>query len=267
MWQGFLEQKEALVQLMVKFDLICEKPVERLQQEQQDGVDTEVMNETEKVGKKRYYVPSRLTSHFPQKDFDQIKLSTDFYVDFRGFLTDGLFHRLMVRAVRWIGDRNGEPVNLYHRHISLMVDEEHHALIEMLPRHETTIKVTVFRGAVAGSDHDGDSHKPPAPSAVKEVMDFVTETHDSLRQQYARRIEYDVRFMCPSPNCSEKKPLKDCFKGKSLKCGLHHISTAAIKFKFGMSEEGVESGNKSPVNHLNTIEFILLQVAIWNGVN
>ncbi|XP_030844830.1 uncharacterized protein LOC105443545 [Strongylocentrotus purpuratus] len=154
----------------------------------------------------------------------------------------------MVRAVRWIGDRNGEPVNLYHRHISLMVDEEHHALIEMLPRHETTIKVTVFRGAVAGSDHDGDSHKPPAPSAVKEVMDFVTETHDSLRQQYARRIEYDVRFMCPSPNCSEKKPLKDCFKGKSLKCGLHHISTAAIKFKFGMSEEGVESGNKSPVN-------------------
>lgn len=42
MWGGFLDHKEALVQLMVKFDLICEAPVERLQQEQQDEADTEV---------------------------------------------------------------------------------------------------------------------------------------------------------------------------------------------------------------------------------
>ncbi|XP_030844811.1 probable serine/threonine-protein kinase roco6 [Strongylocentrotus purpuratus] len=42
MWQGFLEQKEALVKLMTKFDLVCEAPVERLQQEQHYDVDTEV---------------------------------------------------------------------------------------------------------------------------------------------------------------------------------------------------------------------------------
>ena len=42
MWEGFLEKKEALVELMAKFDLICEVPVERLQQDQQDAVDTEV---------------------------------------------------------------------------------------------------------------------------------------------------------------------------------------------------------------------------------
>eukprot|EP00057_Strongylocentrotus_purpuratus_P016323 XP_011670797.1 PREDICTED: probable serine/threonine-protein kinase roco11 [Strongylocentrotus purpuratus] len=169
MWQSFLEQKEALVKLMAKFDLICEAPVERLQQEQQDEVDTEVSNETEKVVKKRYYVPSRLTSPCPQEEIERIKSSTDFYVDFRGFLPDGLFHRLMARAVRWMGERDGEPVNLFYRHISLMFDEEHHALLEMKPPHEATIKVTVYRGAVADSDHNGDSHKPPAPSAVKEA--------------------------------------------------------------------------------------------------
>ena len=42
MWQGFLEQKEALVELMAKFDLICEAPAKRLQQEQQDRIDSEV---------------------------------------------------------------------------------------------------------------------------------------------------------------------------------------------------------------------------------
>ncbi|XP_030850187.1 uncharacterized protein LOC105446680 [Strongylocentrotus purpuratus] len=236
MWQGFSEHKKALVQLMAKFDLICEAPVERLQQEQQDGVDTE----------KRYYVPSRLTSEFPPDEFAQIKTSTDFYVDFRGFLPDGLFHRLMTRAVRWMDERNGVPVNLFHRHISLMVDEVHCALLEMLPPLEATIKVTVFRGAVADSDHDGDSHKPPAPSAVREVMDFVTETLDSLRQHWARMIEYDVCFLCPK--CSMKKLLKDCYKGMSLNCGIHIIPTAAIRFKFGMSVEGVEPGNESPIS-------------------
>eukprot|EP00057_Strongylocentrotus_purpuratus_P010616 XP_011665090.1 PREDICTED: uncharacterized protein LOC100889302 [Strongylocentrotus purpuratus] len=235
MWQGFLGQKEALVKLMAKFDLICEAPVERLQQAQQDGVDTEVSNATGKVVKKRYYVPSRLTSHCSPEEIAQIKSSTDFYVDFRGFLTDGLFHRLMTRAVRWMGERDGQPVNLFYRHISLMVDEEHHALLEMLPPREATIKVTVFKGTFADSDHDGDNHQPPAPSAVKEVMDFVTETLDSLIQHWARRIEYDVRFMCPRPNCSEKKALKDC-KGMSLKCGLHNIRTAPIKFKFGITK-------------------------------
>ncbi|XP_030831180.1 uncharacterized protein LOC100889840 isoform X2 [Strongylocentrotus purpuratus] len=239
MWQGFLEHKEALVKLMAKFDLICEAPVERLQQEQQDGVDTEVSNETEKVGNKRYYVPSRLTSHCPPEEIAQIKSSTDFYVDFQRFLPDGLFHRLMTRAVRWMDERDGKPVNLFHRHISLMVDEVHHALLEMLPPLEATIKVTVFRGPVADADHDGDSRKPPAPSAVKEVMDFVTETLDSLIQLWARRIEYDVCFLCPK--CSKKMLLKDCYKGMSLKCVLHNIPTAAIKFKFGIT--GVSLAN------------------------
>eukprot|EP00057_Strongylocentrotus_purpuratus_P029615 XP_011684089.1 PREDICTED: probable serine/threonine-protein kinase roco11 [Strongylocentrotus purpuratus] len=46
MWQSFLEKKETLVELMAKFDLICEAPVERRQQEQQDGVDTKCPFET-----------------------------------------------------------------------------------------------------------------------------------------------------------------------------------------------------------------------------
>ena len=64
-------------------------------------------------------------------------------------------------------------------------------------------------------------------------MDFITQTLDSLIQQWARRIKYNVLFLCPS--CSKKKMLKDCFKGMSLKCGLHNINTAAIKYKFGRS--------------------------------
>eukprot|EP00057_Strongylocentrotus_purpuratus_P016591 XP_011671065.1 PREDICTED: uncharacterized protein LOC100888891 [Strongylocentrotus purpuratus] len=245
MWRQFSEQKEFLVELMAKFDLICEAPVEQLQQEQQDGLDAEVSNETEKVVKKRYYVPSRITSHCSQEEIGQIKSSQDFYVDFRGFLPDGLFHRLMARAVRWMGERDEEPVNLFYRHISLMVDEVHHALLEMSPPCEATIKVTVFRGAVADSDHDGNSRKPPAPSAVKKVVDFLARTLYSLGQHWAERIKYDFCFLCPK--CCKKKLLQDCFKRKSLQCGLHSIPTAAVKSKFGMSEEGVGSGNEGPM--------------------
>eukprot|EP00057_Strongylocentrotus_purpuratus_P013660 XP_011668134.1 PREDICTED: uncharacterized protein LOC100891028 [Strongylocentrotus purpuratus] len=245
MWRQFSEQKEFLIELMAKFDLVCEAPVQQLQQEQQDGVDTEVSNETEKVVKKRYYVPSRITSHCSQEEIGEIKGSLDCYVDFGGFLPDGLFHRLMARAVRWMGERDGEPVNLFYRHISLMVDEEHHALLQMSTPCEATIKVTVFRGAVADSDHDGDSRKPPAPSAVKKVMDFVKRTLESLRQHWAERIKYDFCFLCPK--CSKKKSFQNCLKRKSLQCGLHSIPTAAVKSKFGMSEEGVESWNESPM--------------------
>eukprot|EP00057_Strongylocentrotus_purpuratus_P028956 XP_011683430.1 PREDICTED: uncharacterized protein LOC105447282 [Strongylocentrotus purpuratus] len=149
----------------------------------------------------------------------------------------------MTRAVRWMGERDGEPVDLYYRHISLMIDEVHHALLEMLPPQKATIKVTVFQGAVANSDHNGDSPKPPAPCAVKEVKDFVERTLDDLIGHWARRIEYDICFLCPK--CSKKKLLKDCFKRKSLKCGVHVIDTDAVKSRFGLTEASLKNRNST----------------------
>ncbi|XP_063960574.1 uncharacterized protein LOC129268896 [Lytechinus pictus] len=245
MWKGFLEQKEALVQLMAKFDLICEAPVEQLQPGEEEKGDVEVSDDAERNIKKRYYVPSRLSSHCSPEEIGQIKSSTDFYVDFRGFLPDGLFHRLMTRAVRWMTEKDGESVILFYRQISLMVDDEHHALLEMLPPHQATIKVTVFQAAVADSDGENDNHQPPSPSAVKDVMDFVTRTLDSLRQHWAKRIQYDICFLCP--RCSKKKLFQDCFKRKSLQCGLHRIPTTSVKSKFGIPQEGVDSGTESPM--------------------
>ncbi|XP_041471495.1 uncharacterized protein LOC121420992 isoform X3 [Lytechinus variegatus] len=246
MWKGFLEQKEALVQLMAKFDLICEAPVEQLQPEEElEKGDVEVSDDTERNMKKRYYVPSRLSSRCSPEEIGQIKSSTDFYVDFRGFLPDGLFHRLMTRAVRWMTEKDGESVILFYRQISLMVDDEHHALLEMLPPHQATIKVTVFQAAVADPDDESDNYQPPSPSAVKDVMDFVTRTLDNLRQHWAKRIQYDICFLCPK--CSKRKLFQDCFKRKSLQCGLHRIPTNSVKSKFGITEEGVDSGTESPM--------------------
>ena len=42
MWQDFLEQKEALIEIMAKFDLICDVPAQRPKQEQQNRRDSEV---------------------------------------------------------------------------------------------------------------------------------------------------------------------------------------------------------------------------------
>ncbi|XP_030845163.1 uncharacterized protein LOC100891856 [Strongylocentrotus purpuratus] len=185
MWQDNKEPKEILVKLMDKFDLICDATVEAPVEAPVDGEVTEVSNETEKE-KKCYYVPSRLKAHRSPKEIPQIK-STDFYVDFGGFLPDGLFHRLMTRAVRWKGKRKRETVKLFYRQIQIPLDNKHQAYLEMLPPPEATIKVTVFREVVDGS---WDSHQPPAPNVVKKVSSSTGwfQLQHNSNEQRRRRI-------------------------------------------------------------------------------
>ncbi|XP_063957362.1 probable serine/threonine-protein kinase roco4 [Lytechinus pictus] len=232
MWTGFLEQKEALVQLMAKFDLICEAPVmpgEQFQPEEEKTRYSKVSDDAERDIKKRYYVPSRFSARCSPEDIGQIKSSTDFYIDFRGFLPDGLFHRLMTRAVRWMMETYNQSVNsLFYRQITIMIGKQHLAKLEMLPPHEATIKVTVYQY----SGKESDNHQLPAPSAVKDVMDFVIRTLDSLCEQWAKGIRYDICVLCPI--CTEMKlRLQECFKQEELLCGSHVVTTSEVKSKFG----------------------------------
>ncbi|XP_072172337.1 uncharacterized protein [Diadema setosum] len=246
MWEGFLEQKGALVQLMAKFDLICEAPPLKPESTMSDGEET--MDDRSVM--KQYYVPSRLTPSCSREDIGQIdkKSSLEFYVDFHGFLPDGLFHRLMTRTVRWIDDEGGEPVLLFYRQISLMPDDYHQVLLEMLPPHEAAIKITVFRADIADPEDDaGISHvtDPPKPDVVKRVMTFLTDTLASIRRQMAKRIQYDVCFACP--RCGKKKTFKEGSKKQSLRCGMHAIRVASVWAKFGMEHSGSVEGSESPL--------------------
>ncbi|XP_071500461.1 uncharacterized protein [Diadema antillarum] len=246
MWEGFLEQKGALVQLMAKFDLICEAPPLKPESTMSDGEETM----EDRPVMKQYYVPSRLTPSCSREDIGQIdkKSSLEFYVDFRGFLPDGLFHRLMTRTVRWIDDEGGEPVLLFYRQISLMPDDVHQVLLEMLPPHEAAIKIIVFRADIADPEDDaGVSHvtDPPKPDVVKRVMTFLTDTLASIRRQMAKRIQYDVCFACPK--CGKKKTFKEGSKKRSLRCGMHVIPVASVWSKFGMEHSGAVVGSESPL--------------------
>ena len=62
-------------------------------------------------------------------------------------------------------------------------------------------------------------------------MTFVTDALASLRRHWAKRIQYDVCFSCPK--CGKRKPLKDCLKKKSLRCGMHIIAAESVRAKFG----------------------------------
>ncbi|XP_033121202.1 uncharacterized protein LOC117120295, partial [Anneissia japonica] len=105
MWHDFLDQLEGLLQLMQKFDLLCVKA--------QSSEMPAVVGSPEE-GNRLFYVPSLLKK---QEDemmcMDQLMKSKSvviLYIDFNGFLPEGLFYRLLVRLVQWSQHQGGyEP--------------------------------------------------------------------------------------------------------------------------------------------------------------
>ena len=56
-------------------------------------------------------------------------------------ITDGLFHRILTRAVRWCQEQGGREPRLFYRRARFYVNEEHDALLEMAPARYARIKV------------------------------------------------------------------------------------------------------------------------------
>ena len=55
----------------------------------------------------------------------------------------GLFHRFMCRVARCKDVSAGQSVDLYYRQIFMPVDDDHQALMEMLPAPESKVKVGI----------------------------------------------------------------------------------------------------------------------------
>ena len=54
---------------------------------------------------------------------------------------DGLFHRIITRAIRWSQECGGHEPQLYYRKSKFYLDNEHDYVLEMAPLHFARISV------------------------------------------------------------------------------------------------------------------------------
>ncbi|NP_001161599.1 neuralized PATS1 [Saccoglossus kowalevskii] len=222
MWRDILEQKNALLGLMEKFDLLCERmPPKQLNEDARNNWE------------KSYYVPSRLRNH-PNKEelITMTKTNAVFYLTFGGFLPDGLFHRMLTRAVRYSQEQGGHEPKLYHREARFYLDEDHDFALEMSPIRHARIKVTVMHvGFFDADDSEEIPDQPPKPEACAKVRHFLDSTLADLREMWIKRIKYEFSVACP---CGSKKDehflnLDQCLNNKVVLCDHRRIKTNSFK--------------------------------------
>ncbi len=60
------------------------------------------------------------------------------------FLLDGLFHRILTRAIRWSQECGGHEPQLFYRKAKFYLDPEHDYVLEMAPLHFARITVSLL---------------------------------------------------------------------------------------------------------------------------
>ncbi|XP_072025629.1 LOW QUALITY PROTEIN: uncharacterized protein [Amphiura filiformis] len=190
MWREIMEQKPALIGLMEKFDLLCERIPPKKSKSKS----------TQSSAGKSFFVPCRLREGPNREDLlaDAKKYIT-FYLTFGGFLPDGLFHRILTRAVRWSQEQGGREPKLYYRQARFFVDDSHDFVLEMAPARYARLKLTILRVDVYDDADDGTKHiqgDTVNPNAVAKVRHFIDSTLMDLRKMWMKRIQFEFSVQC-----------------------------------------------------------------------
>ena len=100
------EERVFLLDLMEKFDLLCAK------RNLLPGSRSFIANNRVDA----YFVPLRLRAKSSDLRPKHHLHKTSFFLDFHGFLPEGLFHRLLTRVIKWAQERgDAEPQIRFHQ--------------------------------------------------------------------------------------------------------------------------------------------------------
>ncbi|XP_038061121.1 uncharacterized protein LOC119731908 [Patiria miniata] len=262
MWQDILEHKQALLDLMDKFDLLCKRFDEPREEEKSSTASATATQP--RPTNASYYVPSMLrqqTSRSLQLETTENN-SNVFYVDFKEFLPDGLFHRLVVRALRWSQDLGGaksaNPLLLCDQ-ANVYVDDHHKFALQMVHQSNLAyIKVSVMRVEV----YPPPRHvKAPSGDVTCKVKDFVEEHLQDLKTMWIKRINYCISVQCPDKKVFHFLPLNECMAKPEVVCHFEKshvvIKTDEIQAMFkeeSSEEEASAPEDKQPFNDIHLRE-------------
>ncbi|ESP05512.1 hypothetical protein LOTGIDRAFT_152367 [Lottia gigantea] len=250
LWHDALSQKYMLLGLMEKFDLIC--------------VRIPPQGQSHREEYRTYYVPMRLRS---SKQTEQCLYSKNihnvtFYLDFNGFLPDGLFYRILTRATRWSQDNGGRDPYLFKHSARFYVDSEHDFVLEMSPK-EHNIKVIVIREVDLSNELTTTTLS--MPSVCAKVRNFLESTLCDLRAMWMKRIAYKTcvvcpcekkclihdQLYCPHHTCQHFLDLDECLTNKIVCCDHRRIKTEQYQKWFPSS---THSEFKAPILSVKSLE-------------
>ncbi|XP_022111632.1 probable serine/threonine-protein kinase roco8 [Acanthaster planci] len=253
MWRDILSHKKALLDLMDKFDLLCE----RTDQPQEEACSSPAASTVSSIKFQRqhshaspedmvsYYVPSMLrrqTSHSSQPESAKQKNASVFCVDFHGFLPDGLFHRLVVRALRWSQTLGGTHPSLKYDQASFFVNDQHEFVLQLVRKKDLAyLKVTVKRAQFVQTrrkrrpkEEKIHVKKSPSSDVTCKVHRFVEENLQNLKDMWIKRIDYCISVLCLNNKhkMPHLLPLDECLKKPQVVCRLGSSQMVFDTYKF-----------------------------------
>ncbi|XP_072172990.1 uncharacterized protein [Diadema setosum] len=250
MWEDVLDQKDVLIGLMEKFDLLCERVPPATTPSDAD-------NTTPSEPERTYFVPSRLRECPDQEDLmADTHACMTFFITFGGFLPDGLFHRILTRVVRWSQEQGGREPRLFFRQVRFFVNDEHDALIEMAPARFARIKITVLRVDIYDEEEEKEEAaklEESGKEACAKVHNFLFTTLADLRRLCMKRVRYEFEVACPCnrkcaahkrAGCSENPclhflKLGECLSRKIVMCEQRRIRTNVFQKWFPSEKAAV----------------------------
>ncbi|XP_078317592.1 uncharacterized protein LOC111120698 isoform X2 [Crassostrea virginica] len=245
-WKKASMQKPVLLGLMEKFDLLCPAHTQANQRP------------------KYYFVPSRLTSENDSEKrlYSENPNNAVFYVNFAGFLPDGLFYRIVNRTTKWCIDNSGkEPYCLLKTLARFFLDDEHDFVLEMAPRKFHRIKIVVMRVSDTSDINTVENvSQSPKPSACAKLRNFLESSLLELKESWMKRLTYYTCVECPcgrpcylhgndackEEGCLHFLDLDECLATRVVCCEHRRVKTTSIKQWFPETRSPVFQGQILP---------------------
>ncbi|XP_022092241.1 uncharacterized protein LOC110980165 isoform X2 [Acanthaster planci] len=236
-----LDTKQALLSLMCKLDLLCERYSLHQRGPAGDQMETSDVQETTE---RTYFVPTALhKSSVIKRDPQNPASYFIFYVDFKQIVPESLFNRLVVHALAWSQTQDGteQLPRIAYRYVCFPADGDHDVEMEMSPLKQAHIKVCVSKHAVVSTSARGPtrlikSQSTPSPLVMCKVKDFLVATFDAIKSMSAIGLKFGFSIPCPcDPEGSlHFLPLNDCLEKERIGCQLSgvRIDTMGVKQMF-----------------------------------
>ncbi|XP_033095632.1 uncharacterized protein LOC117100167, partial [Anneissia japonica] len=136
-----------------------------------------------------------------------------FYMDFKGFLPSGLFHKALVRIIDWSQEQGGRDLPLYRKRGEFYLDHAHSMVLQLSPLDKSMVEVMTLRV-------DGKAQEP-CKRICRKVYMFLKACFGDICTIWAKGLDYQFAIACDQ--CKRDKPhlhpFEDC-QTPSVHCAV-----------------------------------------------
>ncbi|CAF0968340.1 unnamed protein product [Adineta steineri] len=253
--QPFIEQKQSLLALLKKFDLLCERT------SLSSSASTSPTTTTTTNVCKQYYVPGSIRRIYNEKlSIDKDEQSIVFYYVFNGYFPESLFHQILVRTIKWTQSNNVPSPKLYYRRGKFILDDQHLLILTASSIKYARMKVQIIRNNPnttannttttttsnnsnnsSNNNKNQDEINPQLadPAVVAKVRKFLESLLNEIKSTWIRRLAFQCMVVCPcgkicdlhkTPYCSNNLclhflNLDHCLSNPIVECSFRRVPT------------------------------------------